>query len=79
MKIPRNLGGGDLAIALCRTWGYAIVHQTGSHIILDTEQPSHQRVAIPNHKALRVGTLSGILRVVSGHKGVSCEEILESL
>jgi predicted RNA binding protein YcfA (HicA-like mRNA interferase family) len=79
MRIPRNLGGGDLAAALCRAWGYAIVHQTGSHIILDTGQPSHQRLAIPNHKALRVGTLSGILRAVSQHKGVSREEILGSL
>jgi len=79
MRIPRNLGGDDLAAALCRAWDYTAVHQTGSHIILETGQPSHQRVAIPAHKALRVGTLSSILRAVSMHKGVSREAILESV
>ncbi|MDD5308371.1 MAG: type II toxin-antitoxin system HicA family toxin [Deltaproteobacteria bacterium] len=79
MRIPRDLGGNELAAALCRTWGYVIVHQTGSHIILDTEQPSHQRMAIPNHRALRIGTLNNILRAVSQHKSVSREKILATL
>lgn len=36
----------------------------------------HQRIAVPNHKALRIGTLNGILRAVANHKGVAREEIL---
>jgi predicted RNA binding protein YcfA (HicA-like mRNA interferase family) len=68
MKIPRNLGGRELADGLCRHWAYREVGQTGSHIILQTEQPSHQRIPIPAHKSLRVGTLSAILRLVANHK-----------
>jgi hypothetical protein len=38
--------------------------------VLETEKPSHQGIAIPAHKNLRVGTLSAILRSVARHKGV---------
>jgi predicted RNA binding protein YcfA (HicA-like mRNA interferase family) len=62
MKIPRDLSGHDLASALCRDWGYRVVHQLGSHIVLETEEPSHHRIAVPNHKNLRIGTLSAIAR-----------------
>ncbi len=40
----------------------------GSQIILETEIPKHQRISIPNHNLLRVGTLNSILRAVSIHK-----------
>jgi hypothetical protein len=68
-----------LADGLCRYWAYREVNQTGSHIILQTEQPSHQRIPIPAHKALRVGTLNAILRLVADHKGISRQEILQTL
>ena len=51
----------------------------GSHIILDTEDPSHHRVAIPAHSTLRVGTLNNILRAVAAHKGVSCSDLLSAV
>lgn len=79
MKLPRDLGGAKLAKALCRKWGYAEVHQTGSHIILETEEPFHQRIAIPAHKSLKVGTLNGILRSVAEHKAISRKHILDTL
>ena len=79
MKLPRDISGAGLIAALCRDWGYVKVNQVGSHVILETEQPSHQRIAIPAHRALRVGTLHGILRAVVGHKGVRREQILKSL
>lgn len=79
MKIPRNLSGIELGRALCNHWGYTKVHQTGSHIILDTNEPFKQRIAVPSHNALRVGTLNNILRAVAGHKGVSREDILATL
>jgi predicted RNA binding protein YcfA (HicA-like mRNA interferase family) len=77
MRLPRDLSGDDLARALCRKCGYQIVHQEGSHIILETEEPSPQRIAIPGHKSLRVGTLSAILRSVAQHKRVKREELLK--
>jgi predicted RNA binding protein YcfA (HicA-like mRNA interferase family) len=79
MKIPRDLSGQDLVTALCRRWGYKVVHQQGSHIVLETQEPTHQRIAIPAHRNLRIGTLHGILRSVCGHKGVDRQEILTSL
>ncbi len=79
MKIPRDLSGHDLVNMLCRNWGYRVIHQEGSHIVLETEEPSHQRVAVPAHKNLRVGTLNAILRAVAKHKGVERQELLNSL
>jgi predicted RNA binding protein YcfA (HicA-like mRNA interferase family) len=78
MKLPRDLGGAQLVAILCRRWGYRKVHQTGSHVILETDTPSPQRISIPCHAAIRVGTLNAILRAVSGHKGVRREDLLES-
>ena len=79
MKIPRDLSGSDLIKALCRSWGYKQVHQVGSHVILETEEPSHHRLAVPDHRALRVGTLNGILRAVAEHKRVIREDIIKTL
>lgn len=79
MKLPRDLSGKRLADARCQRWNYTRVHQAGSHIILQTSEPSHQRIAIPDHDALRIGTLSSILKTVSEHKDVTREALLASL
>jgi len=79
MKLPRDLSGTDLVNALCREWGYRMVHQHGSHIVLDTYHPAHQRIVIPAHKSLRIGTLSAILRQVAKHKGVTRDAILKTI
>ena len=79
MKIPRDLSGADLIRTLCRSWGYRIIHQVGSHVILQTEIPTHQRIAIPNHNPLRIGTLNAIIRTVSAHKGVERQKLLDTL
>jgi predicted RNA binding protein YcfA (HicA-like mRNA interferase family) len=78
MKLPRDLSGQRVVQGLCRDWGYRIVHQQGSHIILQTEQPTHHRLAIPDHAVLRIGTLSSILRAVSQLKGVERDTLLKS-
>ena len=79
MKIPRDLSGQELIKSLCRDWGYQRVHQVGSHVVLETENPSHHRLAIPDHRNLRVGTLNNILRAVAEHKNVTREDILNTL
>lgn len=79
MKLPRDLSGEELARHLSKHWGYVRVHQAGSHLILQTEQPSHHRVAIPAHTSLRVGTLNAIVASVAATKGVSKEEILKEI
>jgi predicted RNA binding protein YcfA (HicA-like mRNA interferase family) len=79
MKLPRDLSGRQFLQALCSSWGYRQVHQVGSHIIIETDTPQHQRLSVPDHHPLRTGTLNAILRAVAAHKGVSREEILRSL
>jgi hypothetical protein len=79
MKIPRDVSGARLADFLCTKWQYARVHQVGSHIILETAEPKHHRIAIPDHLPLRLGTFSSILRAVAQHKGVQRDEIIADL
>ena len=79
MKTPRDLSGRELARALCKRWDYREVAQHGSHIILQTEIPAHQRLPVPDHKSLRVGTLNAILNLVAEHKGVSRQTVLASI
>lgn len=78
MKIPRDLSGREIAKALCKHWDYRQVHQEGSHIILQTDTPSHQRIPVPDHNPVRIGTLNSILRLVATHKGVSKQDVLAS-
>jgi len=79
MKLPRNVSGQQLVKALVASWSYRWVHQVGSHIILQTDEPVHHRLAVPNHHALRIGTLNGILRDVARVKRVTRQAILDSL
>lgn len=79
MKIPRDLSGRELADALCRHWDYREVHQSGSHIILETENPSHQRIAVPAYRYLKLGTLNAILIIVATQKGVTKEAIYRTI
>jgi predicted RNA binding protein YcfA (HicA-like mRNA interferase family) len=78
MKLPRDVGGEELAILL-RRYGYQITRQTGSHIRLTTQQAGEHHITIPRHKSLRVGTLSSILKEVAVHLGMERGELTESL
>jgi predicted RNA binding protein YcfA (HicA-like mRNA interferase family) len=79
MKLPRDVSGAHLADTMCRRWGYVRVHQVGSHIVLEASEPVHQRIAIPDHRPVRLGTLLSILRSVARHRGVTRDEIIASL
>jgi len=79
MKVPRDLSGTQLIKVLCREWGYRQINQEGSHVILQTDTPGHQRLSVPNHNPLRVGTLNGIVRAVATHKAAGRQEVLDSL
>jgi predicted RNA binding protein YcfA (HicA-like mRNA interferase family) len=79
MKVPRDVSGVHLADTLCRRWQYTTVHQVGSHIILETSEPFHQRIVVPDHAPIRLGTFVSILRSVARHKGVSRDAIIATL
>jgi len=79
MKLPRDLSGAQLVKVLCKYFGYRKINQEGSHIILETDAPQHQRLAVPDHSPLRVGTLNAILNAVARAKGTQKSEILDKL
>ena len=56
MKIPRDVGGEELA-ELLKKYGYQITRQTGSHIRLTTNLKGEHHITIPRHKPLKVVTL----------------------
>ncbi len=63
-----QVSGRDASKALQRL-GFVIDHQTGSHLILYRANP-RGRASVPQHDAIKVGTLLGILR----EAGVSRDE-----
>lgn len=79
MKLPRNLRGEDLVKHLCKHWEYTKVHQAGSHIILQTEQPISHRIAVPAHHPLKIGTLNAIVSDVAAHKNARKEDVLKGI
>jgi predicted RNA binding protein YcfA (HicA-like mRNA interferase family) len=78
VKTPRNLSGHEFANAL-RVLGYEKVRQDGSHIRMTTQLNGQHHVTIPNHRALRVGTLNALLKMVAVHHKISVEELVTQL
>ena len=76
MKFPRDLSGRDLAKAL-QGLGYSVTRQTGSHLRLTTTAQGEHHVTVPDHDALRVGTLGGILGDVAAHFNLTREELMK--
>lgn len=77
MKFPRDMDATQLIKALERI-GYRPVRQTGSHIRLQCEDPAHS-ITIPDHRPLRVGTLSAILADVAARRKLDRDELLREL
>ena len=59
-KLPADISGQDLRRALRRV-GFILTRQRGSHMILRRDNP-RARVVVPDHKAIRPGTLHQILK-----------------
>jgi len=79
MKVPRGISGEHLAALLAR-FGYSITRQTGSHLRLtSTSRGAQHHITIPNHEALRVGTLSAILRDAAAYLEMDRQQLAEEL
>jgi len=78
MRIPRDVSGQQLVRMMLR-FGYQTTRQKGSHIRVTTLQGGEHHVTIPDHSALRLGTLSSILTDVARHLGLSREALVEQL
>jgi len=68
MRIPRDLSGRAFAQMLVRKLEYRIVHET--------EQPTHQRLAIPDHTELRLGTLNAMIKAAAKHEHIEKSEVI---
>jgi hypothetical protein len=60
-------------------YGYRITRESGSHLRLTTLQQGEHHLTLPDHKALRVGTLAAILGEVAAHFGVERESVARRL
>ena len=78
MKIPRNLSRKDL-IKKLKKLGYEPTRQVGSHIRLTTTENGTHHITIPEHKPLKIGTLSSILKDVAEHFKMTRDELLNLL
>lgn len=78
MRIPRDVGGTDLA-QLLKRYGYAVTRQTGSHMRLTTQQGGEHHITIPQHKPLRIGTLNSILKDVADHLKMERDDLVNSI
>lgn len=75
MRLPRDVSGRDLSRAL-GALGYEVVRQTGR--LTSRSEPQHH-LTIPDHAALRVGTLAGVVADVAAHHGLTREQVLERI
>jgi predicted RNA binding protein YcfA (HicA-like mRNA interferase family) len=79
MKLPRNMGGEELATLLGR-YGYHITRQTGSHIRLtSTYKGTEHHLTVPSHKSLKVGTLSSIVNEIAAYLKMDKQTLIDNL
>jgi predicted RNA binding protein YcfA (HicA-like mRNA interferase family) len=78
MRLPRDVSGRQLA-TLLEGRGVAVTRQKGSHMRLTTMENGPHHVTIPDHDALRLGTLSAILSDVAAHFGATRAELTDDL
>jgi predicted RNA binding protein YcfA (HicA-like mRNA interferase family) len=58
------ISGSDCIKILCKHFGFAIIRQKGSHIILKKQTAAgFIGTVVPNHSELKIGTLKGILEL----------------
>ena len=78
MRIPRDLTGKELIKALGKL-GYEVTRQSGSHIRLTTSRNGTHHITIPDHRPIKVGTLSAIMSDIAAHHQMTREELLTLL
>ena len=76
--LPKNLTGLEL-IKKLEVYGYKVVRQKGSHIRIETWINGKHSETIPNHRPMRIGTLSKILSNIATHHGMARQELAEKL
>lgn len=60
----KKISGKECVKILCNKFGFKILRQKGSHIILAKETPTGKvGTVVPNHDEIKIGTLKSILEL----------------
>jgi len=79
LRLPRDLSGHEL-IRLLRRFGYEPTRQLGSHIRLQSTFRGYAHyLTVPDHKTLRLGTLSSILSDVADYLNLERSKLEQEL
>jgi predicted RNA binding protein YcfA (HicA-like mRNA interferase family) len=78
VKLPRDLTGPEVIKGL-RRLGYELDRQSGSHMILRCQLPQIHSITVPNHKPIKVGTLSAILHEIASQRRATVDEVLAAM
>ena len=60
MSRLRKISGKECIKILCNRFGFRIIRQRGSHVVL---KKNGIGTVVPNHKVLKLGTLKGVLEL----------------
>ena len=77
MRLSRDVDSDQLVKALNRL-GYRVVRQSGSHIRLQCDDPAHA-ITVPDHRPLKIGTLSAILSEIATRREIDKAELIDLL
>jgi predicted RNA binding protein YcfA (HicA-like mRNA interferase family) len=78
VKLPRNLTGRQLIVALGRI-GYRVTRQSGSHVRLTFDGDPQHHLTVPAHDPLRIGTLASILDDIAQARDLDKQLLLRQL
>jgi predicted RNA binding protein YcfA (HicA-like mRNA interferase family) len=78
VRLPRDVAPQNLIRALS-IYGYQPTRQTGAHIRVTTQIGGEHHEVIPNHRAIKIGTLQRILSSIAKHHSISVDELLRNL
>ncbi|MEK6951919.1 MAG: type II toxin-antitoxin system HicA family toxin [Nanoarchaeota archaeon] len=64
MSKLKKISGKECVKILCNKFGFRLIRQKGSHIILKKETKEGEiGTVVPNHKEIKIGTLKGVLEL----------------
>jgi predicted RNA binding protein YcfA (HicA-like mRNA interferase family) len=78
MKLPRDVSGARLIRAL-QGFGYEVIRRKGSHVRLRHTGPPQHLVTVPDHDAIKTGTLQAILAEVARERLIPIEDLKKDL
>jgi len=79
MKVPRDLGGEELACLLGQ-FGYKVTRQVGSHLRLTSSvRGTEHHITIPRHSPLKIGTLNSILKDAAAYLEMDRQQLIDAI